>query len=159
MWYCVVSSFIFLSNAIAAYMYSQYLVGSLWLFLMMTSVLYHSIRLFHTSHLLFTDMIIRTNQHNHLLHLVYLFDMVAVYLIVTYVLYNHFRKMLHTKFTPYITFVNISIFSLLMYIAFIYLYGERTHQYCFHKYSSSAEKWHSTVHLSGSIAHHLTLLL
>lgn len=159
MWYCVVSSFIFLTNAISAYMYSQYLVGSLWLFLMMTSVLYHSIRLFHTSHLLFTDMIIRTNQNNYLLHLVCFFDMIAVYVILTYVLYNHFRKMLHTKFTPYITLVNISIFSLLGYIAFIYWYGEHTRQYCFHKYSSSAEKWHSTIHLSGSFAHHLTLLL
>jgi len=159
MWYCLVSGFIFLSNAIVSYMYSQYLVGSLWLLLMVTSVIYHDIRLFNTSHLFLTDEVIRTNKSNYWLQLVYFVDISTITAVVTYVLYNHYRKMSHTNLTAYSILVNTFIFSLLGYIIFIFWYGEHIQQYCFNKYSNIAEQWHATLHLSASITHHLTFLL
>ena len=159
MWYCIFSSFLFLSNAIVSYMYSQYLVGNLWLLLMFTSAIYHDIRLFNTRDFFLTKSIVHPNKTNFWLQLAYVVDISAIFAVIGYVLYNHFRKMSHTKFTAYTILLNTLIFSLLGYIAFVYCYGKYTQQYCFHKYSNIAEGWHSTIHLSASGMHHLTLLV
>ena len=158
MWYCVFSSFIFLSNAIVSYIYSQYVVSALWVLLTITSVIYHSLRLEHTSHFVLTDMIIQANKRNTWLHRALLFDVTVFSVLVIYVLYIHFLNMMNLPVTTRGIVTNIFIFSLLGYIVFVFFYGQQCQQYCFHKYSHVAERWHSTIHLSGSLAHHLMLL-
>ena len=159
MWYCVVSSFIFLTNAIIAYSYSQYVISVLWVLLSITSVVYHSLRLEHTSGLVYTDMRIRANKRNEWLRRAYMADVLVFTILIIIVIYTHYNNMTQTKMTLNVILLNIVIFSLLGYILFIYFYGEIKSQYCFHKYSDIAEKWHSTIHLCGSLAHHLMFLM
>ena len=159
MLYCVFSSFIFLTNAIVSFIYSHYVIGILWVVLCVTSIIYHSVRLANTSHLVNTYMIQRANRQNKWLEIAYGFDIVATVVLVSYVLYIHFINMTQTKPTAYVIVTNIMIFSLLGYILFIYFYGKQIGDYCFHKNSHVAEKWHSTIHLSGSLAHHFMYLL
>jgi hypothetical protein len=158
MWYCVFSSFFFLINAIVSYIYSQYAIGTLWVLLCVTSIIFHSLRRANTSHLVNTDMIRRVNKKNKWLDVAYLFDITVTVVLVTYILYVHFRNTARKNMTPYVIFTNIVIFSLLGYILFIFFYGKQIGNYCFHKDSDTAEKWHSTIHLSGSIAHFFTHL-
>ena len=159
MWYCVFSSFIFLTNAIVSYIYSQYAIGTLFVLLCLTSIIYHSVRLANTSHIVSTDMIRRANKQSKWLNIAYGFDIGATVVLVSYVLYIHFLNMTQTKPTAYVIVTNIIIFSLLGYISFIYFYGKQIGDYCFHNNSNTAEKWHSTMHLSGSIAQHCMYLL
>ena len=158
MWYCVFSSFIFLSNAIISFIYSHYVIGILWVVLCVTSIIYHSFRLANTSHLVNTYMIMQANRQNKWLDVAYVLDIGATVVLIAYVLYIHFLNMRQTKITWNVILLNIIIFSVLGYILFIFFYGKKTFQYCFHKDSDVAEKWHSTIHLSGSLAHHLLFL-
>lgn len=158
MWYCVFSSFIFLTNAIVSFIYSHYVIGILWIVVCVTSIIYHSVRLANTSHLENTYMIIQANQQNKWLDVAYVFDIVATVGLIASISYVHFLNMGRTKMTWNVILLNIFIFSLLGYILFIYFYGKKISQYCFHKDSDVAEKWHSTIHLGGSLAHHLLVL-
>jgi hypothetical protein len=159
MWYCVLSCFFFLLNAIVSYIYSQYVIGLLWALLWVTSIIYHCVRLAKTSHLVNTDMIIRANKKNKWLDVAYLFDITVTVVLITYILYVHLRNMSQKTATPYIIITNIVIFLLLGYILFIFFYGNQIGNYCFHKDSDTAEKWHSTIHISCSFANQLVMLL
>jgi len=158
LWYCVVSSLIFTTNSLAAYLYNQYIVSLLWLGLTITSILYHTERI-HSYYgtYIFTDTLIEHNKTNTHMQIVYVFDTIMTWMVIGTVLALHYTKMMKIRWSTYVIFINIGMFLLLGYVSFVYLYGREIKDYCFHPYSEVAEQFHMTLHIAASLSHHLSM--
>lgn len=159
MWYCVLSSCIFLTNATIAYIHSRYVYGMLWVWLFFTSIIYHTARIYHNDTIVFTETSINNNINNPFIQSARYTDGFVSILLLSVFLYSQSYKLMNRKWNMPVISLNIVIFVLLVYSAFIFWYGEQFNKYCFHTYRLIAEKWHSTIHLSVSIGDHLSYLV
>jgi hypothetical protein len=128
----VLSSLIFITNIITSFVYKRYLYLCLFIFLTLTSVIYHS----------------NTNNYTNIL------DKIGIFLIVSYGTYNVYTNFHVNKC------INISIIFLLFLLTmFLYIYGYLTKQFCFNKQLCIGNKYHSLLHCISSLAHHLIIIM
>ena len=128
----VLSSLIFITNIITSFIYKNYIYSCLFVFLTITSVIYHS----------------NKNNYTNIL------DKIGIFLIVSYGTYT-----LHGKFDINNIIAASIIFILFLLTMFIYIYGYFTNQYCFHNKISIGNKYHSVLHCISSLAHHLIIIM
>jgi hypothetical protein len=128
----VLSSLIFITNIVTAFVYKNYVYLSLFFFLTITSVIYHT----------------NSNSYTNIL------DKIGIFLIVSYGTYNVHNKFNMNNFMP----VTI-IFLLFVLTMFLYIYGYFTKQFCFHSQICIGNNYHSLLHCISSLAHHLILIL
>ena len=154
MWYCVFSSFIFVTNAIMSYMASQHVIAGMFLVVVVLSVIYHSIRRMGDTIYFTKNISIDNRIATPFVRWVDICVSVSAF-VYLFIIYTH--KQSNIKWTTRVYFVNGLIFTLLGYIAVIYFYDIFQHKYCFHPNKHIGEQWHSTLHLAASVAHHLTV--
>jgi hypothetical protein len=160
LWYCIASSFLFGINSAIAYVYKHYIISGLLFALFISSVLYHTERLYdHSGKYIFTSSLVEHNKTNVHLRILALVDTIIVWMFIPTVLYLHFLKMLTRKITMGIVLINASIILTLIYMWYIYYYGYEIDDYCFHPYSYIAEKWHMSIHVLAVINVYLLFLI
>ena len=146
------SSFIFITNICSAG-YNQYFFYSfLFLFLTITSIIYH-----YPSDNITIDIL----------------DKICILSIITYggyifynktkvinqILYNRNIKGIYNNvFIKYIIYISIVVLCFLSTI-FLYAYGYIVEQYCFHKHKYTSDVYHGLLHLLSSIGHHFIVFL
>ena len=126
------SSLFFITNIVSAYFNEYYLYSGLFLFLTITSLVYHS------NNNIYTKVI----------------DKTAIILIVLYGAYVLYNKINLDNLC------NSSI-VIITFLACIYLYyyGFVNNQYCFCDDICMAQKYHFFMHIIVSIGHHLIIFL
>jgi len=128
----VLSSLIFSTNIVTSFIYKNYVYSVLFVFLTITSVIYHS----------------NANYYTNIL------DKLGIVLIVSYGTYNVYSKFDINK----IIIVSIIIILFLLTL-FLYIYGYVTKQFCFHNQLCIGNKYHSLLHCISSFAHHLITIM
>jgi hypothetical protein len=128
----VFSSLIFSTNIIISFIYKNYVYSCLFVFLTITSVIYHS----------------NTNNYTNIL------DKIGIFLVVSYGIY-----VLHSKYDINKFFIVSIIFILFLLTMFLYIYGYFTKQFCFHNQLSIGNKYHSLLHCISSLAQHLIIIM
>ena len=160
LWYCVASSLLFGLTSIIAYEYKHYVISGILFALCVSSLLYHTERLYnHSETYFFTTSLIEHNKKNVHFQIVRLLDAFVLWLFIAMVLYLHFQKMVTRKLTAMNISINAFIIFSLSYIAYIYYYGYQIQDYCFHPHSYIAEKWHMSIHIIAVLATYSTFLV
>jgi len=131
------SSHLFLLNVII-FLYYDYLYSLVFLFLFISSILYH------------TSPNVPTR----------LFDKLCIALVVIYGGSMFFGKMfLLETFDTASLVLSGSIFITFLSTVYLYFYGYIFQQYCFHPDLEYANKWHSLLHILSCIGHILIAFL
>jgi hypothetical protein len=128
----VLSSLMFLTNAMVAFLNKYYLYAHLFLFLTITSLIVH------TFNNIYTNII----------------DKIAISFVIIYGGFVLFQKMsVKHAFT---CFLIILTFLLTIYL---YIYGYMNKVYCFSEDSRIANAYHSILHMLSSLGHNLIIIL
>jgi len=133
---CVLSSFVFITNAIVAIYVSEYIYGALFAGLFITSILFHT----------------HTNIYTNLLDKCFV---ISVILYGGYLLYQKVLQTNHVIQMILITGICLTFLTTIYLFGFGYIFK----QYCFCDNNAQANLWHSYLHLVSSIGHHLILFL
>ena len=128
------SSFIFITNTIYAYYKKYYIYSLLFAFLTIASSIHH------LKYTIYTNV----------------FDKIAIYLIVFYSSYIFYNKLLTNKIN---WFLNLLIATCFLLTVFLYSYGYCSKKYCFDKELCVRNKYHSFMHVVGSIGHNCIIFL
>ena len=128
----VLSSLIFITNALVAFFKKYYLYAVFFLILTITSVIVHN----------------NNNMYTNLI------DKLAILLVVIYGGYLLFQKMCMKHATT--CFLIILSFLLVIYL---YAYGYMHRVYCFSEDKSVGDAYHYILHLISSFGHHLIIIL
>ena len=141
--YCHLSSLAFITNTLHAYVRHYYLYSALFCALTITSVIYHS-KLWDCN-------------------AVYIIDKIAIYCVVAcggYLFYNTLME-LYTQSDVSLCNACISCFiaSTFGAVLYLYYYGFKNNDYCFHQNINVSSYYHSILHAIGSIGHHFILIL
>jgi hypothetical protein len=128
----ILSSLFFITNIVSALYKKYYVYSFAFVFLTITSLLYHSNKNIYTN----------------------IFDKCGILFVVFYGGY-----MLYSKLKNVNKFIYIAILITFWLTIFFYFYGYVTKQYCFHSNISIGDKYHALIHLISSIGHHLIILL
>lgn len=134
---CFFSSFVFLTNVINNFFHCDYIYSGLFLTLFFTSILHHYYCETWTNYL----------------------DKMPIVAIISYggmLYYKKLRENLNGSSNVSIAFVPVICFYLTV---FLYLYGDITDQYCFHKDDKIANTYHALMHFVSSIGHHAIMVL
>lgn len=126
------SSLFFITNIVTAFFKEEYLYSMFFLFLTITSLIFHSNNNIYT----------------------YTIDKIAIVLIVTYgsyILYNKRNENTHL----YFSFIMITFFA----CVYLYYYGFMCKKYCFCDDKCIAQKYHFLMHIIVSIGHHMIIFL
>lgn len=126
------SSLFFITNIVTAFFKEEYLYSMFFLFLTITSLIFHSNNNIYT----------------------YTIDKIAIALIVaygSYILYNKRNENTHL----YFSFIMITFFA----CVYLYYYGFMCKQYCFCDDKCIAQKYHFLMHIIVSIGHHMIIFL
>jgi hypothetical protein len=127
----IISSFIFATNVITAYLYKQYYIYSiLFTALTLTSFMYHS------NSNIYTNII----------------DKCAIGSIVLYGAY-----MLYNKFNMDKLIEVILVFSCFFSINYLYIYGYYNKKYCYDP--EWGNYYHGLLHFISSLGHHIIIFL
>ena len=143
--YCHLSSLAFITNALHAYVRHYYLYSALFCALTITSVIYHS--------------------HLWDCSAVYIIDKIAVYCVVAYggyIFYNTLMELYEQEKLSLSTchaYVCVCIASAFGAVMYLYYYGFKNNDYCFHQNINVSSYYHSILHLISSVGHHLILML
>jgi hypothetical protein len=129
----VLSSFIFLTNAIHFYTCNDYYYALLFLFLFITSIIYHSNKNIYTL----------------------IIDKLAIFSVILYGCIMFYKKCENTNFCIIKSLI-ITTFLITMYL---YFYGYIYKTYCFSKDNETGEIYHSLLHCISSIGHHMIMIL
>ena len=131
---CIYSSMVFIINAIVNYWYGYFLYSALFAFLLVTSVIHHSVKTFYS----------------------YLVDKLAIFCIIFYGAYLFYNKIRGDN-------VNLILAStiVLTFLSTIYLYyyGYIYNQYCFASDAVEAEWFHCIMHFVASAGHLMIVFL
>ena len=119
-----------MTNAVLAYYYGYEVYALLFLFLFITSVIYHSTRHIYAN----------------------IIDKISILSIVLYGAYLFYIK---TKSIYYASAVIVTVLLTL----FLYVYGYFHNSYCFHHDKSKANTYHSLMHTICSLGHHLIIIM
>ena len=126
------SSFIFITNVVTAYSKQYYEYSFLFIFLFITSILFHSNKNIYTN----------------------IFDKIAISLIVFYGTYQLYFKTNHENYLFLI--IIVSLFLLCIYL---YTYGYYQRCYCYHEEICIGNLYHCILHLISSLGHHLIIFM
>ena len=131
----VFSSMVFITNVMIAYWYEYYIYSAIFLLLLITSLWHHSCN---------------TN-------ISYIFDKIAIFMVVLYGGYLFYKKCVNSEKLQLI-YVAIIIST---FLSTIYLYygGYICENYCFHKDVQESEWFHALMHILSSVGHHFIILL
>jgi len=124
------SSFVFLTNAFAAFFYGDLVYTSLFYSLYLTSIFFH------------TEKNIIT----------FTLDQCVMFSVVFYGAYVFYTNIL--KYSLVRVSLIISTFLLTL---FLFIYGYFTNSYCFDKDEYVGEKYHALLHFISSFGHHLII--
>jgi hypothetical protein len=128
----VLSSLIFITNVINAFIYKQYVYSYCFIYLTITSVIYHS----------------NTNKYTNIL------DKIGIFLVISHGTHN-----LHNN-SNINNFISVCvIFILFLLTIFLYIYGYYTKQLCFNNQICIGNKYHCYLHCISSAAHHLIITM
>lgn len=127
----IITSLLFATNTIHAFIAEKYLYAGFFAFLTLTSLVHHF------CYTIYTNLI----------------DKIAIALVVCYGGYLMWQKRDGSKFK-----LSICILTFLLCVLF-YIYGYFTKTFCFTDCQDTCTIWHSLLHASGSFGHHAILLL
>ena len=130
----IVSSTVFASNAVHAYHKEEYIYGTIFSMLVLSSWCYHSYLADHTSYF-------------------YWIDQGVITLVVIYGFYLIFQK----KIRKENVFCHIVIVATISIVVTLYYYGSSNGIFCHHP--EFGTWYHSMVHCFGSVGHHAILCL
>ena len=138
--YCIYSSYLFLTNVLAALYFNQYLYAFLFLILTITSIIHHSSK---------------TKLTN-------ILDKISLYCVILYggyIFYTNYKSK-STLDLNIKTIINY-IFIIVTFLAVVYLYtfGYITNDYVFHPEYKIAQMYHILMHILSSIGHHIIIAL
>jgi len=137
--YCHLSSLAFITNALHAYVRHYYLYSALFCALTITSVIYHS-RLWECN-------------------AVYIIDKIAVYCVVACGGYIFFNTRMESERSLCNACISCFIASTFGAVLYLYYYGFKNNDYCFHPHTNISSYYHSILHIISSIGHHFILML
>jgi cation transport ATPase len=139
--YCILSSFIFLTNVLAGFYFKKYLYAFLFLLLTLTSIIHHSSK---------------TKLTN-------LLDKCVLYSVIFYGGYKFFTDLRSTIKTPQFDLKSIIkyIFIVITFLSVVYLYsyGYLTSNYVFHSEYKMSQLYHVLMHIISSLGHHIIIAL
>lgn len=138
--YCILSSFIFLTNVLAGIYFKKYLYAFLFLLLTLTSIIHHSSK---------------TKLTN-------LLDKCALYSIIFYGGYKFYEHYANTsKSTKDLTTIIKYILIVITFLSVVYLYsyGYLKSDYVFHPEYKISQLYHILMHLISSFGHHIIIAL
>ena len=132
---CIYSSFIFVINIIIGIYYHEYIYASLFVALIITSILFHS----------YSKLEYK------------ILDSIIVFTIFIYGGYRFYKKIIINKNNNSI----ISFIILLTFLTTVYLffYGYYSNQYCYDINKQVANLYHSSLHIIGALGHILIMTL
>lgn len=134
---CFSSSFLFLITAVLALYSKYYVYGILFLFLLITSILFHS---WTTSYTI-------------------LLDKVSIMAVVIYGGYLFYKKCMSTPLNRRIIILRILVLLTFFITIYLYCYGYYNNQYCFDKDRNIANFYHAFLHLVSCYGHNLIIIL
>jgi cation transport ATPase len=139
--YCILSSFIFLTNVLAGLYFKQYLYAFLFLLLTLTSIIHHSSK---------------TKLTN-------LLDKIALYCIIFYGGYKFYEHYTNTTKTSQFDIKTITKYVLIvatfLSVVYLYSYGYLTNNYVFHSEYKTSQLYHCLMHIISSLGHHIIIAL
>jgi cation transport ATPase len=139
--YCILSSFIFLTNVLAGLYFKQYLYAFLFLLLTLTSIIHHSSK---------------TKLTN-------LLDKIALYCIIFYGGYKFYEHYTNTTKTSQFDIKTITKYVLIvatfLSVVYLYFYGYLTNNYVFHSEYKTSQLYHCLMHIISSLGHHIIIAL
>ena len=139
--YCILSSFIFLTNVLAGLYFKQYLYAFLFLLLTLTSIIHHSSK---------------TKLTN-------LLDKIALYCIIFYGGYKFYEHYTNTTKTSQFDIKTITKYLLIvatfLSVVYLYSYGYLTNNYVFHSEYKTSQLYHCLMHIISSLGHHIIIAL
>ena len=137
--YCILSSFIFLTNVLAGIYFKKYLYAFLFLLLTLTSIIHHSSK---------------TKLTN-------LLDKIALYSIIFYGGYKFYEHYANTiTQLDLITIIKyILIVTTFLLVVYLYSYGYLKSDYVFHPEYKMSQLYHVLMHLISSFGHHIIIAL
>lgn len=159
MTWCILSSAVFITNCIGAYLYGEYIYSTLWGGLWVSSLLFHSLRWY--TGVLTVDMAqLYSEQWTHLLlYTSFFLDKIFLYLVVFSGFCITCKKICDMRYTVQDAICGVFIVSTFLLTIYLYYYGYIRNTFSFHPDHEISEKWHSMVHYIGSFGHHCILLL
>lgn len=126
------SSFIFLTNVVANYVKTYYVYSALFVFLIVTSLIFHS----------------NNNIYTNILDKIAIF---CIFIYGSYVLYNNLNMdKLYQIILIILTFISC---------IFLFFYGFCCNQYCYNSDKVISDYYHCMLHFIGSFGHHLITFL
>jgi len=128
----VLSSLVFITNIISAFLCKKYTYSFLFVILTITSLVYHS------NNNIYTNII----------------DKIGILLIVVYGAITLYNKTHTNKFIFIIT-----VIILFLLTNFLYIYGYFTKQLCFNNEICIGNNYHSLLHYLSSFGHHLIIFM
>ena len=138
--YCILSSFIFLTNVLAGLYFKKYFYAFLFLLLTLTSIVHHSSK---------------TKLTN-------LLDKIALYSIIFYGAYKFYEHYANTTTsTKDLTIIikYILIVTTFLSVVYLYSYGYLTNNYVFHSEYKTSQLYHCLMHIISSLGHHIIIAL
>lgn len=150
----ILSSLLFITNIINAYMYEEYIYAILFIFLTITSLFYHHNIKQKCKKKNIEEM---TNTLTNYDIYTNIFDKIAISLIVFYGGYRLYNK--SNNLTPFQYIGVILVFLLFFSTIMLYICGYYFRKFCFHKKKNIGNKYHSLLHSFSSIGHHLIIIL
>jgi hypothetical protein len=125
------SSFVFILNILFAYYNEYYTYATLFLILLVTSIIHHS-------HYNVTTCII---------------DKITVYIVVLYGGYLFYQKIMHGLSTTKEYILSFIIMFTFLLTAVLYYYGKMNQCFCFYQEESISARYHTLMHIIASIGH------
>jgi hypothetical protein len=131
------TSFIFITNALAALYMKNYIYSLLFLLLTVTSICIHS----------------KVDFYKNSRTTICILDKIMIGCIVIYGAYIFYTK------SDKSIILNIIIIITFLTCIWLYYYGSYTNDLCFHKDILIAENYHAILHMIGSLGHHMIIFM
>ena len=93
--------------------------------------------------------IVSTIHHNNNTDELFLYDQIALYVVIIYGAYYFFNKQ------DYNSIIYITIIGLFVSCGILYYIGKKTENFCFHPCKEQSDNYHALMHICASIGHHL----
>lgn len=134
---CFSSSFLFLITALLAFYKKYYVYGVLFLFLLVTSIIFHT----------------WTTRYTLLL------DKISIHAVILYGVYLFIQKSIQNPSNARIIILQLLVLLTFFITIYLYYYGYYTNQYCFDKNTYIANLYHSLLHFISCYGHNIIIMI
>jgi hypothetical protein len=139
---CILSSFIFLTNAASAVYFKHFIYGTVFFILALTSIIHHSLYKNWTK----------------------LIDRSIAYSIIVIGGIVFAKKILYAPITDLIKYIRFNGISLAIIATFaltvlLYALGYSCNKFCFDTNIPVSQRWHALMHVIASVGHHMIVWL